>query len=475
MISDYLGDRHFWRDALRLGLPIALQNLLVSSFTLVDTLMVGQLGDIPLSAVGMAGQWSWMLNMMLFGLFSGTAVFVSQYWGVHDRDGIRRTYGISLVFSLLISAIFTVAALTAPVFIIRIFNRNPGVVEAGASYLSIAAWSYPAIALTGVAGAVLRSTENVRLPMYASAISTVFNAVFNYGLIFGRLGMPCLGVRGAAYATVISAWAGAILVYLISLIRKSIIIAPPRSVFSFSFKAIGIFLRRTLPVVLNESCWGAGTLIFNIIFANIGYENFAAVTILRTFENIAFVFFIGLCNACSIMVGKAVGSGRIRDAIRDAKRFSLLIPLLGVVLGALIVIFRFDLVRIFDLSGALSEKTIKTAAMIMLVYGLELPVRNIPYIQIVGIYRAAGDTAKGAFYDLICLWGMSLPATLIAAYLLRWDFVIVFAIMYVFEDYLKSFLCLRHLRSGKWLKPVTDEGRAALREYRLTEAADALK
>lgn len=458
MLKKYLGDAPFWRTVLRLAVPIALQNLLISSFSLVDTLMVGQLGDIALSSVGMAGQWSWLLNMALFGVISGTSLYISQFWGVRDIDSIHRTFGIALTSSLLISLIFTAGGFLIPARILWIFNKEEAIIATGSAYLSQACWSFPAIALFNIFSTVLRSTENVKLPLVVSAITTVLNAVFNYGLIFGRLGMPAMGVRGAAVATCISSWAGPVLLLLISLFRKNMLIAPVSKIFCFSWAQIATFYRKAAPVMLNESMWGAGTLLYNIIFSNLGYEYYAAVTIHKTFENIAFVFFIGLCNACCIMVGTAIGSGQIDRAIRDTRRFIVLVPLISLAVSSFIIVFRTQLVSVFNMGNAISDLTRDTACAILTVYAAELPIRNIPYISIVGIFRSGGDTTTSMKYDLVSLWLLSLPCTFLAAYVLRLPFVWVYVVMYVMEDYLKVFLCLRHYRSLRWIRPVTPEG-----------------
>lgn len=462
----YFGDPGFWRIALRLSIPIAMQNLLISSFSLIDTLMVGQLGDVALSAVGMAGQWSWLLNIALFGVISGTSLYISQYWGVQDIDGIHRTYGIALTSSLLISTFFLLTGLLVPSGIVSVFNRDPAIIEAGTAYLSIAALSYPAVAMSNILSTVLRSTERVKLPLAVSGITAIGNAILNYALIFGKLGCPEMGVRGAAWATVISAWMGPILLLIFSLLQKNLLITSPARIFRFTRAQIGAFYRRAAPVILNESLWGLGTLIFNVIFSNLGYEYYAAVTIHKTFENIAFVFFVGFCNACCIMVGKSIGAGKVKRAVLDARRFAMLIPAAAVVAGVLIICFRTSLVSIFNMGGNISELTQKTAQSIMLVYALELPMRMIPYIMIVGIFRSGGDTIMGMKLDLFSQWILSIPATFLAAFVFDLPFVAVFAIMYIFEDHVKSILCLRHFFSDRWIQPVTEEGRRGYAEYR---------
>jgi len=421
----------------------------------------------------MAGQWSWLLNIALFGVISGTSLYISQYWGVRDIDGIHRTYGIALTSALLISAVFTLLGLFLPGGIVSVFNRDPAIIDAGSAYLSIAALSYPAVAMSNILSTVLRSTERVRLPLVVSGFTAVANALFNYTLIFGKFGAPEMGVRGAALATVISSWMGPLLILLISFCQKNILITSPARLFRFKRAQVGAFYRRAAPIILNESLWGLGTLIFNVIFANLGYEYYAAVTIHKTFENIAFVFFVGFCNACSIMVGKSIGAGKIERGVMDSRRFAMIIPAVSVIAGLLIILFRAQLVSIFNMGGNISELTQRTAQTILLIYALELPMRNIPYIMIVGIFRPSGDTVTGMKLDLFSQWLLSIPATFLAAFVLRLPFVAVFATMYLFEDYLKSFLCLRYFISDRWVKPVTEAGKKGYEEYREQRATKA--
>ena len=465
MFKKYFGDMGFWRIALKLAFPVAMQNLLTSSFILVDTIMVGQLGDLSLSAVGMAGQFGWFLNMITFGMCSGAAVFISQYWGAKDTAGIRRTYGIAVVSVCLISALFFVIGLLFPEGVVRIFNREPDVVEAGAAYLRIACWSYLATGVNMVFCIVLRSTENVKLPMYVSLVTTVLNAFMDYGLIFGAFGMPEMGIRGAALATVISAWAGPVLILAVSAIQRNMLISPIKELFGFNRRSIAEYYEKATPVIINETLWGLGTLLFSVIFANLGYQYYAAVTIFRTFENIAFVFFIGLCNASSIMVGKNVGAGHIKRAVEDSRRFVLFVSLCSVLTGVLIIIFRFQLASVFNLSGSITPETLKLTASLLLVYGIELPVRNLPYILIVGTFRPGGDTRIGMKLDLLSLWLCSVPLATLAAFVFKLPFIAVFAIMYAAEDYLKAILCVKYYFTYNWLRPVTDQGIKGLEEF----------
>ena len=460
-----LNDKGFWKIALKLATPIVLQNILISSFTLADTFFVSQLGDVSLSAVGMIGQWGWLLNMVLIGISSGTSVFVAQYWGVKEVKKINMTCGIATISALTISGMFMIFSLLFPNTVVSIFNKNPNVISEGNSYLIIVCFSYPAIAISNILSSVLRSVELVKLPTYISAVTTVLNIFLDYGMIFGKFGFDKMGIKGAALATTISAWVGVILILTISFLTKNILCAPIKNTFGFKLLDIKTFYNKALPVIFNETLWGAGTFVFNIIFGHMGHEYFAAITILRSFENIAFVFIIGICNACSIMVGKSVGKGKIERGILDTKRFLIVFPVISVIIAAIIFVFRSEFISLFNIGNNISEVTLSSAMSIMAFYAFEFTIRQVPFLMIVGIFRSGGDTVTGVKYDLFTLWGLSIPATLIAVYLLDLPFTIAFAIMYIFDDYVKTILCIRYYKSMKWIKPVTNEGIIGMKRY----------
>ena len=464
-ITDILGTKSFWKKALVLALPIAFQNMLTSSFTLVDTLLVGQLGDIALSSVGMAGQWSWLLNMVVFGICSGAAVLVAQYFGVQDKKSIHKVCGMSVAFGLIISIVFMMTGFLAPEFVLKIFNRTPEVVASGSSYLRIACFSYPGVVTGAILGAVLRSTKDVKIPLYSAAFTTVANGFLDYAMIFGKFGFPKMGIEGAALATCISAWLGPIIIILVSIYKKNILAAPLKCLFAFDRKLMRKFIITSIPVICNESLWGLGTVLYNVIFANLGHENFAAITILKTVENLAFVFFIGLCNACCVMVGTSVGAGKIKRAVTYSKRFGVVIPLLGVFVGAIVIMLRAPIVGLFNMGGELTDTTVSVTKMVLLLYAIEIPVRIIPYVFIVGIFRSGGDTIKGAQIDIFSLWFIALPLTAILAFIIKAPFAVVFAAMYIGEDYIKMLMCIKHFASKKWIQPVTEDGKKGLKEY----------
>ncbi len=457
-----LWDKGFWKTTLTLAIPIALQNMLSASFSLIDTLMVGQLGGDQLSATGMAGQWSWLFSMVLFGISSGAAVFVSQYWGNKNLKGIHRTTGIAVTSGVMLSLIFMIAALIFPENIIYIFNKESAIIKFGSEYLVFACLSYPAMALTNILGSILRSAEHPKLPMAVSGICAVANVGLNYALIF-----PAgLGVKGAAIATAISAWIGPVLLISLSIFQKNVLFAPLKAYFSFKLKHVIEFFKKASPVIINETMWGMGTVAYQIIFANMGSDEYAAITIVRTFENFAFCFFLGLCNACCVMIGKNVGAGNIREGIRDSKRFMVIFPIISAIVGGTVILLRSPLVSIFNFSENISAYTISTAEWILVIYGIWTMVRNVPYLTVVGILRPGGETVMGMVIEIGALWCFAVPMTYIAANVWGLPFLAVYAIMYLCEDIPKAIFFIIYWFSGKWIRPVTEAGKQGLAELK---------
>ena len=282
-LPDRLGGADFWRPAVRLVVPVALQNLLTSSFGMVDTLMLGKLGDVAVASVGMAAQWAWLLHIFFYGMSSGAAVFLAQYWGARDMDGIRRSYGVLSVGCLSISAVMFLLAFFAPETVIRLYSTDPVVIEAGASYLRIACFSYVALALTQIFCTVLRSTEVVNLPLYASICGVALNAVRNYGRICGAWGLPEMGVRGAAWATVLGQVTGAVITGVRGF-RE-----PP------ALRRIWRYVKRMLllgsPSIIMQAMYTVYIVALHFILADFSD---AAVTVLGLYYKIQSFFFIPL-------------------------------------------------------------------------------------------------------------------------------------------------------------------------------------
>ena len=449
-------DRSFWHAVLPLAIPIALQNLLMTSFRLVDTLMVGRLGDVSIAAVGLAGWASFLVELLAFGMSSGAAVFIAQYHGAGNRDGIRKTYGMMLLFMVPMGLVFTVGVALYPEFVMKLFTEDAALIAEGARYLRFACVSYVSIAVNLAFSTLLRCTEQVKIPMWTSGISAALNAVLNYIFIFGVFGLPAMGVAGAGLATAISSLANPVLVFLISAVKKNVLIAPLREIFALKgfFKE---FWSRALSVLLNELFWSFAIIGVNMVLGRMGTDNYAALTVERTIEGLVFVFFVGICNACNILVGKSIGAGNIEQGKHYARRFLGLTPLLGALAGLLILVLRHPLVGLFDLSDTASQ----TAKTLLLIFAIDACVRYIPYVEVVGIFRAGGDTRVGLITDVVSHYVFILPAVILAGVVFKLSFLTTYIIMLAVDDVSKLIITIPYFHSMRWIKPIAVQTGAA--------------
>lgn len=457
-------DRSFWTALMPLAIPIALQNLLMTSFRLVDTLMVGRLGDVSIAAVGLAGWASFLVELIAFGMSSGAAVFIAQYHGAGNREGIQKTYGMMLLFMAPMGLLFTVGVALFPAFVMRLFTEDAALIAEGVRYLRYACVSYVSISVNLAFSTVLRCTEKVKIPMWTSGFAAALNAVLNYVFIFGAFGLPAMGVAGAGLATAISSLANPVLIFVISAVQKNVLIAPLKQIFALKgfFKE---FWSRALSVLLNELFWSFAIIGVNMVLGRMGTDNYAALTVERTIEGLVFVFFVGICNACNILVGKSIGAGAIEQGKQYARRFLALTPLLGLATGLLILGLRHPLVGLFDLSSTASQ----TARTLLLIFAIDACVRYIPYVEVVGIFRAGGDTRVGLITDVISHYVFILPAVIVSGLVFKFSFLTTYIIMLAVDDVSKLIITIPYFHSMRWIKPIVQRVDAVDREQMLLQ------
>lgn len=444
--------RAFFKEMLPLAVPIALQNLLGASFRLIDTLMIGRLGDTSIAAVGLAGQVSFFIELIAFGMGSGSVVFMAQYHGAKNDAGIRRAMGAAAVFLVPIGLLLSALVMAAPQWFMRILTDDAALVAEGARYLRAAAPSYLGLMLNMLLTMTLRSVERVRLPMFVSGACAALNAVINYILIFGKLGLPAMGVAGAGVATSITSLLMPAIILSFSLKRGSIFRAPLAEFLRFS-GFLKPFWKRVTPVLLNEVAWSFSIILLNVCFGRMGADNYAGLTVFRTVENIVFVSFVGVCHACNILVGKHIGAGEIEEGKRIAKSFLVLCPLLGLALGLVIVLLRGPVLSLFDVSASAAH----VAELLLLMYAVEVGVRNVPYVAVVGVFRGGGETHLGFYVDLATQYLLVVPTVALCGLYLKLPFVVTYLIMLVVDDVSKCAAYIPYFLSMKWIKPVAGD------------------
>ena len=435
---------------LSIAIPLTLQNLLFSSFTLVDTVMVGRLGDLPLAAVGMAGKWSWFLNIVLFGCTSGAAVFIAQYFGAGDERGIHRTYGLMSILSLASGFIFMACGLLIPEMVVGMFTRDPEAIEAASVYLRIIALSYPFQALAKSASTLLQSTQRVVIPFIGAACSVVTNVMLNALLIFGLCGFPAMGVAGAALASAIAALVNALVIYVLGFAQGTMLRAPLSALLDISRGFVREYVRVGAPAMFNETIWALSILIYSAIFGHMSTQAYAAITVVKSIEDLTCIAVHGMCSACAVMIGSYVGQGRFDHAKACARYHIALTTAMSVVIGASLFFLKGPIMSLFGVSDAVRADSMA----VMMVYGAEMALRNIPLMLVVGVFRAGGDTKYGLIVDTISAYLIGIPLTALAGLVLHMSVPATYAVMYFVEDIFKVFIYGRHFLSDRWIRPV---------------------
>lgn len=453
-----LGNRDFYKETLRIGMPIAIQGLLTSSLSFIDSLMVGSLGETALAAVGAAGQFGGLLFGFYWGLCCGGTIFIAQYHGVHDEDGIRRAHGLSTTCMMAITLIFTLLATFAPQFVIGIYAEDPAVRDLGAQYLRIIGVAYLFQTLSTAFSNVLGSTERVKIPLVASIASMITNTALNWMLIYGNLGMPQMGVRGAAIASLSAAVVNTAVLLGVCIHQRNVAVTRIKQMFLWPVSFVKDYFIKSTPLLINEMGYSVAVLVINIVFGRQGEANLAAVSIFRTLEGLLYSFFRGFANASSVMVGKRVGAGELKDATQQAVWFAALCPMLSFMLCVMVILLRGPLLSLFDISDSVRT----TVTMILLAYAILGPTRHVNYIQN-NIYRAGGESRVGTVIELASIWLITVPLVLLTGFVFHAPFIVVF-IASMFEELVKLPIELKYLFSRKWIKPVTEQGRAALKE-----------
>jgi putative MATE family efflux protein len=440
----------FVRSVLRLALPYAAQQLFYSVLSLVEVWMLGQLGETAVAAAGLAKQVYFVFTLFLFGLSSGSAIFTAQFWGQQDLRGIHRVLGICLLLSLAVSLLFSLPAVASPRAVLSIYSQDPAVVALGSEYLWIVGLSFVATGIVFAYSAVLRSTGNVRLPMAVGVFSLGVNTLLSYLLIFGFFGLPPLGVRGMAIATCFSRYLECVLLLVATYARHTPAAARFAQMHFFDGSFLKGFFKTSLPVVLTEVLWSLGITTYNLVYARIGTESIAAFSICSTIEGMAFVPFLGLANACAILIGNKIGAREEGKAMDYARRF-IVIGAVGAVLTGVATFLIRDVALSFY---RISPMTLEYARNILVVLALFQWVKMSNLTILIGIIRSGGDTGVGFLIDAGSMWVVGVPLALAGAFLLHLPVYWVVA-MVMADEVTKLCVGLPRVLSRKWIHQVT--------------------
>jgi putative MATE family efflux protein len=446
MDLSFLRDRVFLRDMLALAIPVAFQQFITASLSMIDVLMVGRLGETSVAALGLANQIFFLLILFLFGVTSGMAIFTAQYWGKGDIENIHKVLGICLVFAVLVATGFTLAATLVPQTLMSFYTEDQEVIRLGSEYLRIVGLSYVMMAVAVSYISVLRSITMVKLTMVVAVIALGLKTLLAYLLIFGIGPFPVLGVRGAAIGTAFG-WAfECVLLLVLVYVQKTPLAANPLTFFRFSRPFALTVLKTSMPAAINEVLWSLGITTYNAVYGHIGTDAIAAVNINATIEEMVFVLFMGLGNACAIMVGNKIGSGGKDMAFEYGRRFLILGVAMAVMGGMLVLSARNFVIGLYPLSpsGTLNLYGLMT------VYAFSSWLRVFNFMLFIGALRAGGDTRYSMFTELFSIWVVGVPAALIGGFVLDLPVYGVYALV-LLEEAVKAVIVFRRFLSRRWI------------------------
>ena len=442
----YYSDPDYFVNIRRLALPIIIQQLMFSGLNMLGVVFVGQKGETAVAAVGLAGQLAFLLNLVHFGIISGAAMFTAQFWGKSDLPNLRRVLGLCLIFAISASAIFFALAQLFPSQILSIYSNDPQVVALGANYIRVFSWTFLFVAITFSYALVMRSTGDVRTPTTIGVGALLISTFLSYSLIFGKFGLPELGIQGAAVAAVISQALECITLVIITYAMKSPVAAPLRELIDFDLTFVGKVIKPMLPVILNELFWALGTTSYNIIYGRMGTGSFAAMNIVSTIQQMAFVIFIGIANATSVLVGNRIGAGKEDEAYLYAGRSVGLGIMGGLVMGLILWLVKVPFLSIYNVSPGV----IASAGRVINIIALFLWIRVNNMTIVVGILRAGGDTRFSLILDGFIIWIIGVPMAYLGAnyFHLPVEFVYLCAMS---EEAVKWILGMFRYRSRRWI------------------------
>lgn len=445
-VLDFYRDPEYFREVRKIAVPIIIQQLMFSGLNMLSVLFVGQKGEVSVAAVGFAAQIAFLLNLVHFGIISGAAMFTAQFWGRQDVANLRRVLGLCLILAIAASLIFFALSQLLPLQLLSIYSNDSAVIELGAGYLRTFSWTFLFFAITFSYALVMRSTGDVRTPTAVGVTALALSTFLSYSLIFGKFGFPETGIQGAAVAAVIARAFECVTLISITYLKKSPVAASLRELTDFDRDFLRKVIKPMLPVILNELFWSLGITTYNIIYGRMGTSSFAAMNIVNTLEQVAFVLFIGISNATSVLVGNRIGADKEDEAFLYAGRSLGLGIAGGILVGILLQLVKGPVLSLYNVS----PEVIGNAAQIINVITFFLWIRVNNMTIVVGVLRAGGDTRFSLFLDGIIIWIVGVPMAYFAAFVLHLPvyYVYLFAMS---EELTKWVLGIIRYRSRKWI------------------------
>lgn len=450
-------DKAFYSEALMIVLPVVLQAIINQGVNMMDTIMVGKLGEAAISASSLANQFYNIYTFLCMGLSAAGLVLAAQYWGAGDKVTVRKVFDILIQIIFAASTLFAVLSLALPRQIISLYTNDQEVIAAGAGYLRITALVYLPHGIALVISNIMRSVGNARIGLYVSLASFFVNIGCNYVFIFGKLGFPAMGVSGAALGTLCSrAVEFGVCTFFVLVIDRKLCYRPTRLLRQPEKPLLREFIRLGLPAIISDTILAFASSAIGMILGHMGREFVSAYSIVSVVDRMCTLATSGVGSAAGTMVGQSVGAGEAAEAKRRGFSFLMLTAVLGVIGAILVVIVGDWSISLYDIT----PDTIAITRTMMIASALVVPFQNISSTLGKGVLRGGGDTQFLMVADVIFQWVASIPLGYLAGLVLNLSPFAVLLIVRI--DYvIKGIWFIQRLTTDKWIHQVKRSERAS--------------
>lgn len=456
-------EKSFYKSVIKIAVPVTLQSLLQSSFSVIDQVMTGQLGSTSIAGIGLGGKFYSIFSVLVSAIAAVAGIMIAQYIGKKDNQEVSRSFFVNIMMALFLALLFTGMCLIFPSQIMGAYTKDAMTREVAAGYLRIIAVSYIPVAVGTLLSTLLRCMNAAVIPLYASILAAVINTGMNYVLIFGKFGFPRMGVTGAAVATVISQSISCFLILGLFFwyYRKQELRL--EFVFRMSHSGRIQYLGILLPILVCEFFWSLGENVYAAIYGHIGTASCAAMTLTSPIQVLVIGALSGLSQAAAILIGKSLGSEEYKKAYAESKKLMLYGLVGAVMLSLLLMVSRSYYVQIYNVE----EEVRVVAGQILFAFALVAPVKVLNMILGGGIIRSGGRTKYVMWIDMIGTWCFGVPLGLLTAFVLKLSIPYVYFILSV-EEGVRLAISLVVFRKRSWMhsleqtaeKTVTVEGGA---------------
>ena len=443
-------EKSFYSDLFSLTLPIMLQQLLRISVDTVNSIMLGGIDQLQMSAVSQASQIFFVFYTVCNGLAVGACVLIAQYWGKRNVDAIRTILSTGLRYSAVFGLAVSILVMATPTTFMRIYSSDPALIELGAGYLRVVALMYAPCAISVMLFAACRGVEQVRIILATNVISYTVNIFLDYCLLFGKFGFPKLGILGIAIGTVVAR--------LVELVICSVFVLKFESRISFRFGHLKLwdkqinrdFIKVASPIAAHEVIWSIGTSASSAITGQLGTSVVAGFNVADVLYQLTAAVGNGFLNACSVVIGKTIGSGNIEKVKRQAKTMMLMSVFGGVMIGLVLIAARGPFLSLYNLQ----PDAVSYAKQFMLVLGCIWPFSALEMVGMIAILRAGGDGKTGFYSDIVIMWIICIPLAALAAFVLHLPPVQVILILKM-TIVLEAIVGTIRVLSMRWIRDLT--------------------